>query len=296
MTQAIGGAGVQVGFGWLGMAPFGLLLGQMINSGAGIAGLGRDFFREDRNKLPSLSFNGMRKMFHAYDRFPKYSTFEGLANTAGIQLPVIIIAALAVGPEAGYLMLATRAMAAPMTLIGSSVAQVYLSRAPEELRRDSLGEFTAKVIGGLAKSGVGPLIFAGIISPVAFPIIFGEEWRRAGDIVGWMTPWFVAQFLASPVSMTLHVTGHQRRALVLQLFGVIVRVGAVLLAAKFAADDVVEIYAVSGFLFYLVYVYVVVIVSGMRLQRLIAVLREALPWVAIWTTTALACRAAIAFL
>ena len=36
LTQAIGGAGTQAGLGWASIAPLGLLLGQMISSGAGI--------------------------------------------------------------------------------------------------------------------------------------------------------------------------------------------------------------------------------------------------------------------
>ncbi|MHB1410785.1 MAG: lipopolysaccharide biosynthesis protein, partial [Acidovorax defluvii] len=203
LTQLAGGL-----FNALG--PFGLLLGQLIGSGAGVFGLGRAAWREDQQALRGITWADMRRVFFAHDRFVKYSTFEAFANNGAIQLPVIIIAAVAVGPEAGYLFLAMRAMAIPIGLIGGAVSQVYLSRAPEEYRAGRLAPFTLKAIAGLMHTGVGPLLFAGIVSPVAFPVVFGTDWQRAGEMVAWMTPWFILQFVSSPVSMSLHVTKNQR--------------------------------------------------------------------------------------
>lgn len=266
MTQAIGGAGAQVGLGWAGIAPLGLVLGQMINSGAGIFGLMRDALKNDRPALRAINWPSMQRTFSEYDRFPKYSTIESLANSVSIQLPVIIIAALAAGPEAGFLMLASRVIFAPMALIGGAVSQVYLSRASDELRADTLGQFTANIMVGLVKTGVGPLVFAGIVAPVAFPVIFGSSWQRAGEMVAWMTPWCVLQFLASPISMILHVTQNQRAALILQILGFVMRIGAVVAAVYWAKSWIVEFYALSGFIFYFIYLCVVISIAKIRLK------------------------------
>lgn len=294
MAQSVGGAGTQGVLGWVGFAPFGLLLGQVISSGAGLLGLGRDALREDRSVFRRVSWTGMRRVLRQYDRFPKYSTFEAFANSAGLQLPVIVIAALTAGPEAGYLMLAMRAMAAPIGLIGGAVSQVYLSRAPEELRAGRLAEFTSQVIGGLTKSGVGPLVFAGIVSPVVFPLIFGQTWMRAGELVAWMTPWFVMQFLASPVSMTLHVTGNQRRALTLQLLGLVLRVGATGLAGWRMPSYIVEAYAISGFIFYSLYLYVVIRISGIKTSELLNAMMGSFGVAMIWSVSGIILAASLA--
>lgn len=251
------------------LGPFGLLLGQLIGSGAGVFGLSRTAWREDRQALRSITWPDMRRVFRAHDRFVKYSTFEAFANNGAIQLPVIIIAAVALGPEAGYLFLAMQAMAIPLGLIGGAVSQVYLSRAPEEYRAGQLGPFTLKAIAGLMRTGVGPLLFAGIVSPVAFPIVFGTDWQRAGEMVAWMTPWFILQFVSSPVSMSLHVTNNQRTALLLQLFGFVLRVGGAWLATLFAAEYVFETYAATGFIFYLTYLMVVAKITKIKIPDLL---------------------------
>jgi O-antigen/teichoic acid export membrane protein len=277
MTQAIGGAGVQLGFGWFAaLGPLGLLLGQAITSGAGLFGLGRAALKEDSAALRSISRTNMHRVFRAYDRFPKYSTFEAFANNAAIHLPVIIIAAMTVGPEAGYLLLATRAMGMPIGLIGGAVSQVYLSRAPNEMRAGRLAAFTAQTIGGLAKSGVGPLIFIGIVSPVMFSLVFGVGWQRAGELVAWMTPWFILQFLSSPVSMILHVAGKQRAALDLQVFGLLLRVGAVSVVGWLAPQYIVEVYAISGLIFYFLYLLVVAQVSEIEARALMHEIKKCL--------------------
>ena len=286
MAQAIGGAGTQAGLGWVGIAPLGLVLGQMINSGAGIFGLVRDALKNDKTALQNITWKSMRRLFAEYDRFPKYSTFESLANSASIQLPVIIIAALAAGPEVGFLMLASRVMLAPMALIGGAVSQVYISRAPDELRAGTLGLFTSNMLEGLVKTGVGPLIFVGILAPIVSPLIFGIQWQRTGEMIAWMTPWFVMQFLTSPVSMTLHITQNQRTALVLQIFGLVIRVGAVVVAAYWAQHWVVEFYAVSGFIFYFIYFCVVVLVTKIDAKELLKVFISNAPLVFFWVVFA----------
>lgn len=272
IAQAIGGSGTQIGLGFAGIAPFGLLLGHMISSGAGAYTLIRVAVRENRDLIRGITVGRMRHLFKRYAKFPKYATFEVLANNAGIHLPVIIIAAISSGPAAGYLLLANRAMAIPMSLIGAAVAQVYVSRAPKEHREGNLGAFTLRVISGLVKLGLGPLICLGIAAPVLFPVVFGGQWRHAGDYIAWMIPWFVMQFITSPVSMTLDVTGNQRWALALQLIGIIVRIGAVLIAARFAHEYIVEAYAVSGFVFYSIYLMLVASLAKIRLADLFSTL------------------------
>jgi len=237
VEQSIGGVATQLIMGWTGAGALGLIVGQIVSNGAGFFGLARRAFSEDRAAFQGVEFKAMKSVARKYDRFPKYSTLEALTNSAGIQLPVILIASLTGGAEVGYLMLAMRIMQAPMRFIGASISQVYFSRAVEEHRKGNLGNFTARTIGGLAKIGVGPLIFVGIIAPSFFGVIFGAEWQRAGELVAWMTPWFVLQFLVSPVSMSLYVTNNQRKSLLLQIAGLSMRVLMVVAASAVLAGQ-----------------------------------------------------------
>jgi O-antigen/teichoic acid export membrane protein len=265
--QALGAATVQTLFGVFASGPLGLILGQTINNGAGAVGLAQKSFSVDKSLLKNVSLRTMFELFRKYDRFPKYSMLEGLANNAAIQVPVIIIASLAAGAEAGYLLLAMQLMQAPVSLVGGAVSQVYLSKAPEMQRADNLSDLTSDTLYGLFKAGVIPLVIAGAVAPYAFPFVFGEQWHRAGEIILYMVPWIAMQLLASPISMALHVTNNQPAAMLLQFSGLILRVGAVSVSALWFPNILTEVYAITGFVFYAVYLIIVMKVTKVKVLQ-----------------------------
>jgi O-antigen/teichoic acid export membrane protein len=236
---------------------------------------------KDRAALRMLKWPKMLAAFSTYYRFPKYSALEALSNSAGIQLPIILIATLATRSEAGFLLLALSIIQAPMGLMGNAVAQVYLSRAPDEFRNGRLNAFTVRVFGGLIKAGVGPLIFGGILAPAVFAKIFGPEWYRAGVLVLWMTPWFVLQFLATPIAMALQISNNQKLALLLQLSGLVVRTLCVYVAS-FAGGLLSEAYALSGLVFYFSYLVLILYVVRARPVEIFQELKNSFPVVLIW--------------
>ena len=63
--------------------------------------------------------------------------------------------------------------------------------------------------------------------------------------------------MTSPVSLSLHIMSLQKVALVLQIFGFALRVGGLLIFAKYFSSNVFEYYALSGFIFYLIYLIVI---------------------------------------
>lgn len=293
ITQAVGGGGTQVVLGWIGLVPVGLLLGHIVYRAAGIVRLAMMAVSANYSTSRLLKTGSLLTTLRRYQRFPKFSTPEALANIGAIELPVLIIAAMATGPEAGFLMLALRVMQAPMTLVGSAVSQVYLSRAVKENQDQSLGYFTMRVIAGLVRVGAGPIIFVGILAPSLFPILFGQPWERAGEIVSWMTPWFVMQFLSSPVSTALHVTWSQRVAMSLHIAGLLLRVGVVVVVTQSSPERGAEAYAITGVLFYSIYLIVITWAVGAPLSMLLRAMTSGILHVVLWTLGAVVARVGV---
>lgn len=250
--QAATGVITMLGLGWAALAPLGLLLGNMLTLGAGGFALSVHALRNDQERLRAVNLQRMKKTLCQYRRYPIFSMPEALANVASIQVPILLIAA-ATEAEAGQLFLAMQIMAAPMTLLGASVGQVYASRVQEELRNGTLQHFTVLLMRRLFLIGIGPITLVTLLAPTIFPVVFGGDWARAGVIVVWIAPWMLLQLMVSPVSMGLHVTGRQRVAMLLQGFGLLLRIGMVILAVKMHAVGVVEAFAISGAVFYAVY-------------------------------------------
>ena len=250
--QATTGVVTMLGLGWVGLTPLGLLLGNMLTLGAGGISLSVQTLRNDRKHIRVINGPRMKQTLRQYLHFPIFSTPEALANVAGVQVPILLIAAMA-KTEAGQLFLAMQLMAIPMGLVGASVGQIYSSRAQEALRDGTLHLFTVSIMRRLFLVGVGPIALTALLAPAVFPLAFGAEWSRAGVIVAWIAPWMLIQLMVSPVSMGLHVTGQIRVALLLQIFGLFLRAGAVGLAVQVPSLDAVASYAVSGVVFYTVY-------------------------------------------
>lgn len=293
--QSLSGSGVQIATGLGGGGALGLLVGNVVNTAVAAAYLAVRLVPRARILARELDPGALRRLWSTYRRFPVYSTWEALANSAAIHVPVILVAAVAAPDEAGYLMLAMYVLQAPMSLIGAAVGQVYLSKAPEAYRRGNLAQFTADVLNKLTAYGVGPIIAIGILSPLGFGVIFGDGWERAGRLVAWMTPWFVLQFLATPVSMSLHIAGRQRAAMLIQLFALLVRVAVVWLASQLFAESVGEAYAISGLVVYSAYLVLVANVAGCSRQHWRRVLVTARKWILPWVAASTVSAAALSY-
>lgn len=275
--QAAAGVIVMLSLGWAGVAPLGLLLGNMLNIGSGGFGLGLQALRRDRRKLRAVSPRRMKETLRRYRRYPVYSTPEALFNIAGVQVPILLIAAHA-GAEAGFLLLAMQVMAAPMTLLGSSISQVYMSRAPEEMRQGRLAPFTLSIMRRLMIVGVGPLVLAGALAPTLFPLIFGADWARAGVIVAWLVPWMALQFIASPVSMVMFVVGRQRAMLVLTTLGAVLRIGGVLICMTTSLGEPIAGFIVGSIAYYTVALAFVLSAAGASSPQVTALFKSAADW------------------
>lgn len=253
MTQAVSGNSASMAGGVLSVGFGGLILGQLLSFSGGIFKLALSAKKD----LAIVKSNPLKATFAKYSKFPKYSTFEALANVSAIQLPLILLASYLIGPTVGYLMLAMKVLSVPMSLIGSAFSQVYLANANNHLANNTLYSYTKLVIFKIFKIIVIPFGVLAIASPFIFGCIFGEQWSDVGLYVLAMLPWYFMQILSSPVSMSLHVIGEQKKALIIQLIGFLIRVVGLFLVADFLVDKMISYYFLSGFAFYIFYLIVI---------------------------------------
>lgn len=255
MTQAILGNGASLIVGITTGGFWGLIFGQLLNFSGGFLRLANSTYHDLKIIKKTLP---LKDVLYKYRDYPKYSTFEALANISAIQLPLIIIASFVVGAEVGYLMLAMKILGIPMGLIGRAMSQVYLSHAPEFYKKKQLYRYTVDILKKIFKLIVIPFILLAMLSPYIFDFIFGENWSGLGKYILIMIPWYFMQILSSPVSMALHIIGSQKTALSLQVFGFVMRVGILIIMAIIGSNYIVDYYIFSGFLFYLIYMLVIV--------------------------------------
>lgn len=211
LTRNAFSVAVQAGTGIIGIGPLGLLVGSLIGQVGGSLTLARVAFSEKYGRIRQVKVDGVMSSARQFARFPLISSWSGLLNAAGIHSPPILLASGFGVHVAGAFALAQRVIEAPLRLVGTSVADVYFAEAAR-LVRVNPREFVRmyfKIAMRLAIIGVPPILVCGSFSPWAFGVVFGEEWRVAGEYVRVLAPYFAVRFVVYPLSQTLNILQRQ---------------------------------------------------------------------------------------
>ena len=208
--------GTQVGLGFIAkLSAFGLILGQVIGQVLVVLYMGRKFIKDTKNshKPKKLKQFALAKR---YINFPKFLLVAHTMNAASRQLPSIFFNIQFASAVAGSYMLIQRVIGAPMALIGGAIGDVFRQQASQAYAER--GECTAEYISTLKKLVlISSLPFAAfiLIAPGLFKIIFGEDWRVAGEYAQILVPMFFLKFLSSPLSNMYLVAEKQKQDLFL---------------------------------------------------------------------------------
>lgn len=197
LTQAAGMVSVQIGGYALG--PIALLLGRILGQSAGIATLAHATSRGSVfHSFVSRRPRHLRSVAAAYRNFPLLSTWTGLANSAGTNLPPVLIAALLGAGPAGIFALTHRVLSQPMAVLGKAVNDVFYRQATDAYKAGNLGKLVPDIYSKLVAAALPVAVFIFLVSPAAFVFVFGHEWKEAGEVARWVTPWLFLQFVVSP--------------------------------------------------------------------------------------------------
>lgn len=139
-----------------------------------------------------------------FRNFPRLMVPDQLINTLSGSVHVLIIG-YAFGPtELGYVALLFSALYLPITIISSSVKDVFRHRVSLDFAESgNCRPLYLKVIApviGIGLAGFGLLYF---IAPYLFGIVFGPDWIIAGQYAKILIPLFFITFVAMSMSGVL---------------------------------------------------------------------------------------------
>lgn len=254
VTSAISSTTATLGAGLVGYATGGAIIAASV-SGQAVAAtvLGGQIWRDNGRFLAhSIRWREMLAGLNRHKKFPIYSTWTALFNTAGLQLAPLVLVALYGAATAGFYALTLRILSMPSALIGSAVGNVFFSRAPQAFRDGKLPNLIEILHSKLTIVGIPALILLLVTGPHLFSAAFGEQWHKAGQYAQWMAPWIYLQFQWSPLSTLASVLEIQHASLVSQILTLALRAGSLLVCAWIGAtaDTAVKIFALVSALSY----------------------------------------------
>lgn len=180
------------------LGPLGLLIGYVVAKSAGVHELSRTSLSACRRAPYEKS--DIWRTFKKYKQLPVYSTWTGLINSLGQQLPTIVLIAFYDPKVAGFYALANRVLAGPVSVVGGAISNVFFANSRDFYKSGQLKRVTTRIVLSLCL--IGCLMFTPIyfFLPTFFEGIFGQGWHQAGLVTQAMVPYVFMTLITSPIS------------------------------------------------------------------------------------------------
>jgi len=206
----------KLGAGFVGFVSGGILIGTTIlGKIVSTFILGDQIWRDDRGLLKAnISWKKMIAGMKQHKKFPIYSTWSALMNTASQQLPVFLLAFYFSPKVVGFYAFGRAVLGMPMSLVGCAVSQVFFQKASEAHNRTgNLSEVVEEVFKRLVSLGIFPILLLTLIGKDLFIVSFGARWAEAGIYMQILGLWIFFQFISSPISTLFTVLEKQHYGL-----------------------------------------------------------------------------------
>ncbi len=146
-----------------------------------------------------------------YIAHPTYFTPSRLINTFALQIPVLMISNLFLISTVGFFSIAYKLVALPTSIIANAIGNVYRQKISESYNEHGHYRHIYKrtlLITILAS--IIPFTALYLFAPFLFAVVFGEEWRVAGDYAQILVVSTFFSFITTPLNKGAIVVGAKR--------------------------------------------------------------------------------------
>ena len=190
-------------------------------------------YQEQRH---GFTFTKLKAAAKRHYRYPLYTTWSVLLNSLSVYIPILLLAKGFGNVCTGQFSLSQRILFLPTMLISAAITPVFYSRAKQAQKEGKLTSLTLRLINSI--SGVNAFfpVFLGLFGELLFVIVFGNQWRRAGQYSAALAPWVFFSFLVYPLEALPLVLERQRTSFLFQIAQFVLRAGSLLVGIAFRND------------------------------------------------------------
>ena len=253
--KSVGMASVQLGVGFVKTGATGLISGQIVAQMISNYRLAKNAKRNYDTSAVNLP--EIKRLAKRYQDFPKFSMWAILANNLANHLTSVFISILFSIATLGFYSLAQKLLGFPSSFIGSAISQVFFKEASDERQR------TGKVIVAFDNT-LKKLVFLSVpifsilmlIVEDVFAIVFGANWRVAGEYATYLIPMFAIRFIVAAVSPVDTVMEKQKYFLYFNLTLLLVTLIVFLIANSWSFLNFLTLFSASIMIVYLLYFFI----------------------------------------
>jgi O-antigen/teichoic acid export membrane protein len=227
-NQGLVGPASQIVLAVTGAGTAGLLIGSILGQSVGTIGLTQKVIASKPGLLRAVNWRRMLELANRYRNFPlisSWTAFLGLGG--GNQLLYLLVTMQYSAKIAGFIFLVERVVARPLTVIGTSILQVFVQEAGQMANAapDKLRERFRQLVTHQFLLAAVWIVVANIAAAMLFPVVFGEEWSEATVYLQAISLAYLAQAVMQPVYHTLQILERQVMAATWQIARVALSVG-----------------------------------------------------------------------
>jgi len=264
--------GLQTYLGFMDHGPSGLIGSAVAGQGAAAGILSAGSFRDYLAMKKYINLKKITELTKRYIKFPKYNLFSQLLNNISIQIPVFLLTALFKKSMniVGSYSIPHRILSVPVTMIGSSISQVYFQTASENRKdKNALNTITFDILKKLLLIGVIPFSFVIVYGDIIFTFVYGSEWEIAGHFAQIISPWLLFVFIASPLSPIFTVLEKQQLSLLFNIVLFSLRLSSLLVGGLIFKDAYITItlFSATGLLFWIFYTFFILKLANVNILK-----------------------------
>lgn len=225
-----------VGLGLFHAGLLGLVVGSVVASLYSIGTLSTLVYPEYKTQRQGFTFDKLRAVAKRHYRYPLYTTWSVLLSQLSLYIPIFLLAKGFGNACTGQFSLSQRILFLPTMLISGAITPVFYSRAKQAQKEGKLTSLTLRLINSI--SGVNAFfpVFLALFGEWLFVLVFGSQWRRAGQYSAALAPWVFFSFLIYPLEALPLIFDRQRTSFLFQIAQFVLRAGSLLVGIAFRND------------------------------------------------------------
>jgi O-antigen/teichoic acid export membrane protein len=215
VVQSAGRAIFQSAFGLFRFHAAGLLLGETLGRCMGMSRMSRSAWPVLRGYLAAFRWKEFMGALSRQRKFPLYSLPSSFLDALCMGLYVPLLIRLYGASFGGYYSLVWRAVTVPSVVVTVAIADTFHSRLAA-CAREAPGEVMSlfrRTSVSLLLLGIIPATVLWFWSGPLFRLVFGAQWALSGTIAALIAPWYLSEFVVTPVSRAVLVLSGQKMKL-----------------------------------------------------------------------------------
>ncbi len=220
IIESSGKAGSSILFGIMKLSSLGLILGQIIGQIFSAILFMIRFLKSDLKHLKSISKTKITRQAAKYSEFPRINILLTLTEMMQISGLIFVFSLFFDSTTLGEVSKSIRILLIPLTVISTSVAQVFYQKASKDFTNGiDISINLRKIVLSMFLFSLPVLVLFLFISPWLFGFVLGNEWIVAGEYARILAIWIFIKFITGPVSSIPLIIKKQNEYFILNLAG-----------------------------------------------------------------------------